>query len=82
MTTNYIIEKGKRHSNIFDAATGEYLCQLRNSEVKGWILRSEQAREKDAWWAAREKEARIERIQTYLAKRASRLAAPKQIEMF
>ena len=82
MTTNYIIEKGKRHSNIFDAVTGEYLCQLRNSEVKGWILRSEQAREKDAWWAAREKQARLENIQAYLVKRAVRPVAPKQIEMF
>jgi hypothetical protein len=78
----FTIEKGKRHSNIFDATTGEYLCQLRNSEVADWVHRAEQSREKDAWWAAREREARIENARAYLAKREARPVAPKQMDLF
>jgi hypothetical protein len=83
MTAHYTIEKGKSRSNVFDAATGEFVCQLLNREVRAWLDRAERAYENNVWWAAREKELRLAKVQAYLAARAIRGASrPKQLNLF
>jgi hypothetical protein len=78
----YTTEKvGRTRTNIFDAATGEYLCQLLNKEVAGWLHRAALSEAKDAEWAAIERTNRINKVQAYIASRANRPAAPVQLEL-
>lgn len=78
-SANYTVEKGRTHSNIFERATGEYVCQLKNKEVAGWLIRAEKAIEDHAWFEARRAQLKAERhperlakVQKYLASRAAR----------
>lgn len=78
----YTTEKvGKRHTNIFDAETGEYVCQLRNNEVNGWLHRAARSEENDKAHAIARRRYRTEAARAYLAKRAARPAAPVQLEL-
>lgn len=78
----YTTEKvGKRHTNIFDAETGEYVCQLRNNEVGPWLHRAARSEANDKAHAVARRGYRLEAAQAYLAKRAARPAAAVQLEL-
>lgn len=80
----YTTEKvGKRHTNIFDAETGDYVCQLRNDEVRAWLFRAERSEANDKAHAIARRAYRIEAAQTYIAKRTIREASRHvQLSMF
>ena len=72
----YTTEKvGRTRTNIFDAETGEYVCQLLNKEVAGWLHRAAISEAKDAEHEIARRQYRIEDARAYLAKRAARLAS-------
>lgn len=69
--------------DVFDAATGEYLCQLQRREVAGWLARSNRSRRMDEQFAGLDMHAksmqkllnrarRFDRVKAYLATRAAR----------
>lgn len=66
-------------TNVFE--NGEYVCQLLNKEVAGWLHRAAISAEKDAWWAAQRKVYRLEAVKEYLAKRAARGPVAVQLEL-
>jgi hypothetical protein len=79
----YITEKvGKRHTNIFDAETGEYVCQLRNNEVGAWLHRAARSEENDKAHAIARRGYRLENVRAYLARRATRPAPAVQLDLF
>ena len=67
----YTTEKGKTRTNIFE--NGEYVCQLMNKEVAGWLHRAAISDAKDAEFEAARKVYRLEDARAYLAKRAARV---------
>ena len=79
---HFSVEKGKSHSNIYDAKSGEYLTQLRNKEVAGWLNRSTEGRRKDVEAEASRRGYRLQRVNDYLAKRAARPPQAKQLTLF
>jgi hypothetical protein len=63
---------GRNRTNIFDA-NGEYVCQLLNKEVAGWLHRAERCAIKDAEWEVERKATRTRIVREYLAQRCARL---------
>lgn len=82
MSPHYNTEKGKTHTNIYDAKTGEYVTQLRNHEVRPWLVRADQSAKQDAEWAEMERSNRVAKAQSYLEGRKSRPPQMKQLELF
>lgn len=58
-------------TNVFE--NGEYVCQLLNKEVAGWLFRAERCAAKDAEAAIVMRKYRLEDARAYLAKRAARM---------
>lgn len=73
---------GKRHTNIIDAVTGEYVCQLYNREVSGWLHRAAISEKHFEEHKIALRGHRIARVQAYLAARATRPAAAVQLNLF
>jgi hypothetical protein len=79
----YTTEKGKNRTNVYVAATGEFVCQLLNKEVRAWLLKAEKARADEAADAPRILADRKARIDAYLSVRAARNAeAAAQFNLF
>lgn len=79
-TTQKVV--GTRRTDVFVAATGEYVCQLLNREVTGWIARAERARAKEAELAPILLANRVRVAFEYLEKRARREAGRgKQLQL-
>lgn len=73
MTKYFTTEKGKSRTNIFEASTGEFVCQLLNREVADWLRRAEKSRhEEETFWKPAHNEARLEAVKAYLQVRTAR----------
>lgn len=76
-TAHFTAKKvGRARTNIFDWETGEFVCQLRNTEVDSWLFRAERAKADDEIDA---RSHRTERAREYLTRRAAR---PVQLGLF
>lgn len=80
-TAHYEVVRAGRAYLVRELATGELIQTRKKADAEAWIRKAERNAEKDAYWAARERETRVERVREYLAHRAIReAAAPKQLE--
>lgn len=68
----YEIVKVRSAHLVREIATGELIQTRTKREAQEWIARQQRNAEKDAWWIEREREARIENVRAYLARRAAR----------
>lgn len=78
----YEIVRSGRYHLVREVATGELIQTRTKREAEAWIAQATRSAEKDAWWTAREREARIERVREYLVARAARPKAPIQLSLF
>ena len=73
--SHFTVEKATRtRVNIFEASTGNYLCQLTTKELSSWLYRANKARDEEATYAAERRIVRAELARGYLAVRAARAA--------
>ena len=73
---------GKTRSDVFDKATGEYVCQLRNGrELRSWLIGADRARQEAIDDAPRIMARRVENAMAYLAARINRRPKERQLQL-
>lgn len=78
LNAHFSAESGRGRTDIYDAKTGEYLTQLRNKEVAGWVHHATRSIEQEAAYAPQRQAQRLANVRGYLAKRAAR---PKETQL-